>query len=262
MLDKRTNDVRRDLSNATNHIVDRSTLLPDPAVTEVIDKWRPLYDAAGNTSVGTITDDILRGGDPPGTDRGVESAASNLVADAQMWGTSANRAQIAFMNPGGVRSDLIYAASGDEGDGVVTFGEAFTFQPFGNTLLTFAMTREEIISVLSEQCQPAWSSRPFLHLGVSNGFTYDLSVTFNPDGYCDAIVLTNLKLNGVDLDAATEYLVTVNNFLANGGDNFTTFATIMGPRIDGGNDLDALVNYLATFSPVAPPSKDRVNEIP
>jgi len=262
VLDKRTNDVRRDLSNATNHIVDRSMLLPDPAVTEVIDRWHPLYDAAGNTSVGTITEDILRGGDPPGSDRGVESAASNLVADAQMWATSANWAQIAFMNPGGVRSDLIYAASGDEGDGVVTFGEAFTFQPFGNTLLTFAMTGEEIISVLAEQCQPAGSARPFLHLGVSDGFTYDLATTFNTDGYCDTIALSNIKLNGVDLDPATEYLVTVNNFLADGGDNFTTFATITGPRIEGGRDLDALANYLGAFSPVAPPSTGRVNELP
>ncbi len=73
------------------------------------------------------------------------------------------------MNPGGVRSDLTFAASGSEGDGVVTFGEAFTFQPFGNTLVTYEMTGAQIIDVLEEQCQPAGSSRPFLHLGVSDG---------------------------------------------------------------------------------------------
>ena len=58
------------------------------------------------------------------------------------------------------------------------------------------------------------------------------------------------------------YNVTVNNFLADGGDNFTTLGTITTPRLDGGNDLQALVNYLGTFSPVAPPSIDRVNELP
>ena len=58
------------------------------------------------------------------------------------------------MNPGGVRSDLTYAQSAGEGDGVVTFGEAFTFQPFGNTLFTFPMTGAQIVSVLEEQCQP------------------------------------------------------------------------------------------------------------
>ena len=263
VLDKRTNDVRRDLSIATNHLVDQSALMPDPAITAVITKWQPLYDAAGTTPVGTITADIVRGGTPPGSDRGVESPAGNLVADAQLWATSANGAQIAFMNPGGVRSDLTYAQSQTppEGDGVVTYGEAFTFQPFGNTLITFPMTGAQIISVLEEQCQPAGSSRPFLHLGVSKGFTYDLSKTI-VSGVCTSVTVSNVKLNGVPLDPSATYNVTVNNFLADGGDNFVTFGTITAPRLDGGNDLLALINYLGAYSPVAPPSIDRVNELP
>ena len=263
VLDKRTNDVRRDLSIATNHLVDQSALMPDPAITAVITKWQPLYDAAGTTPVGTITADIVRGGTPPGSDRGVESPAGNLVADAQLWATSANGAQIAFMNPGGVRSDLTYAQSQTppEGDGVVTYGEAFTFQPFGNTLITFPMTGAQIISVLEEQCQPAGSSRPFLHLGVSEGFTYDLSKTI-VSGVCTSVTVNNVKLNGVPLDPSATYNVTVNNFLADGGDNFVTFGTITAPRLDGGNDLLALINYLGAYSPVSPPSTDRVNELP
>jgi len=261
VLDKRTHDVRRDLSTATNYIVDQNALTPDPALTAIIAKWQPLYDAAGNTPVGTITETINRGGDPPGSDRGVESAAGNLVADAQLWATSSNFAEIAFMNPGGVRSDLTYPQSGTEGDGVVTFGEAFTFQPFGNTLITFAMTGDQIVSVLEEQCQPAGTSRPFLHLGVSEGFTYDLAKTIVA-GDCTSVTVSNVKLNGVDLDPAALYNVTVNNFLADGGDNFNTFAAVTTPRLDGGNDLLALINYMGTFSPVAPPSTDRVNELP
>lgn len=260
VLDKRTHDVRRDLSTATNHIVDHASLTPDPALTAVIAKWQPLFDAAGNNPVGTITADIKRGG-VNGSDRGVESAAGNLVADAQLWATSSNFAQIAFMNPGGVRSDLTYLQSGSEGDGVVTYGEAFTFQPFGNTLITFAMTGAEIVSVLEEQCQPLGSSRPFLHLGVSEGFTYDLAKTIVA-GNCTSVTISNVKLNGVDLDLNATYNVTVNNFLADGGDNFNTFGTISTSRLDGGNDLQALINYLGAFSPVAPPSIDRVNELP
>jgi 5'-nucleotidase len=263
VLDKRTHDVRRDLSTAENHIVDQAELTPDAAQTAIIAKWQPLYDAAGNTPVGTITADIVRGGTPPGSDRGVESAAGNLVADAQLWSTSASGAQIAFMNPGGVRSDLTYAQSQDppEGDGVVTFGEAFTFQPFGNTLITYAMTGAQIVDVLREQCQPSSASRPFLHLGVSQGFTYDLAKTI-VGGVCTSVSVTNVKLNGVALDPTGSYAVTVNNFLADGGDNFTTFGTITAPRLDGGNDLLALINYLGTFSPVSPPSTDRANELP
>jgi 5'-nucleotidase len=264
VLDKRTQDVRRDLSSATNHPVIRAELAPDPAVTAVIEKWQPLFDAAGNTVVGTITADILRGKTPTGgEDRGVESPAGNLVADAQLWATSAANAQIALMNPGGVRSDLTYASSQTppEGDGVVTFGEAFTFQPFGNTLVTMSMTGAEIQSVLEEQCQPAGASRPFLHLGVSQGLTYDLATTIVA-GACTSVSVTNMMLNGVPIDPGASYNVTVNNFLADGGDNFDTFELVSTPRVDGGNDLTALIGYLGTFSPVAPPSTDRVNELP
>ncbi len=260
VLDKRTGEVRRALSRATNHAVIQSALAPDPAQTAVINKWMPLFEASGNTPVGTITADIVRGGTPPGADRGVESAAGNLVADAQAWATSFNGAQVAFMNPGGVRSDLTYAQSGTEGDGVVTYGEAFTFQPFGNDLVTIPMTGAQIVSVLQEQCQPAGSSRPFLHLGVSEGFTYTLSKTI-VNGTCTAVSITDVKLNGKAVDPGTTYWVTVNNFLADGGDNFSTFADIAeSERLPGGVDLQALTDYLSTFAPVAPPSVDRVTE--
>ncbi len=260
VLDKRTNDVRRDLSTSTNHAVFQADLTPDPVMTSIIEKWTPLFDEAGNTPIGNITADINRGGDPPGTNRGVESAAGNLVADAQLWGTSSNFADIAFMNPGGVRSDLTYAQSQTvpEGDGVVTFAEAFTFQPFGNTLVTMAMTGTQIVSALEEQCNP---SRAFLHLGVSTGFTYDLATTL-AGGFCTSVDVTNVRLDGVLLDPTATYNVTVNSFLAAGGDGFATFGTVTTPRLDGGNDLQALTNYLGTFSPVAPPSTDRVNELP
>jgi len=214
------------------------------------------------TPVGTILADILRGGNPPGIDRGVESAAGNLAADAQLWATQTNGAQIAFVNPGSLRSDLIYAESAGEGDGVVTFGEAFTFQPFGNRLLTFPMTGVQILDALRDQCQPVGSSRPFQHLGVSRGFTYDLSRSIVGND-CTGISVNNVKLNNIPLEAAGSYLVTVNSFIAGGGDNFDTFQASGGESgQDGGGDLDAIVDYLSAFGPVAPPPTDRVNELP
>jgi 5'-nucleotidase len=263
VLDRRSGDVRRDLSTATNHAVIQSELTPDPAVTAVIDKWAPLSAEANNTVVGTVTADVQRGGTPPGTDRGVESSLGNLIADAQLWATSAAGAQLALMNPGGIRADLVYASSpAGEGDGNVTFGEAFNVQPFGNVLSTFPMTGAQIMSVLEEQCQPAGSSRPVLLLSTSEGFTFDVSITVS-GGDCTGISVTNVQLNGAPLDLGATYMVTANNFLADGGDNFTTFADIdPALRLDGGNDLLAFVNYLGTFSPVAPPPTDRVNELP
>ncbi len=261
VLDKQTRDVRRDLSTSVNHEVVRDDLLPDEAITAVIDKWQPKYDELASQAVGTITEDINRGGDPSGSDRGVESSAGNLVADAQLWATTILGAEIAFMNPGGVRTDLVYASSTEgEGDGVVTFGEAFSFQPFNNTLFTMPMTGAQIVAVLEEQCQPAAASRPFLHLGVSKGFTYDLAKTIDVDT-CTSITVSNVQLNGVPLDMNATYGVTVNNFLADGGDNFGTFATVTGTRLDGGIDLDALTAYLEEYSPVSAPDTDRVNEL-
>ncbi len=262
VLDRRTGDVRRNLSTATNHVVDQASLTPDPAVTAVITKWAPLAAAIGDRPLGTISATITRGGTPSGSDRGVESAAGNLVADAQAWATSAAGADVAFMNPGGVRSDLTFASSPlGEGDGVVTYGEAVTFQPFGNRLQTIPMTGAQIVSALEDQCQPTGSSRPFLSLGVSDGLTYDLARTITA-GNCTSITISNVVLNGAPLDPAATYLVTVNIFLADGGDNFATFATVdPSLRIDGGTDLEALANYLAAFSPVAPPSTDRINEL-
>ena len=133
------------------------------------------------------------------------------------------------------------------------------------------MTGQQVIDVLKQQCQPAGSSRPFLHLGVSAGLTYDLAKTFTvvtlPTGGtrtdCATITVSNVRLNGAPLDPAATYGVTVNNFLADGGDNFTVFATVdPSLRIGAGIDLDETNRYLAANSPVAPPGTNRVNEVP
>ena len=255
-------EVDRTTFTMMNHSVVQSELTADPAVTAVIDKWTPLAEAIGNEPVGSITDTITRGGGLGVDDRGVESAAGNLVADAQLAATEGLGAQIALMNPGGVRSDLTYEESlAGEGDGVVTYGEAFTFQPFNNTLFTLPMTGAQIMSVLEEQCQPGGSSRPVLHLGVSEGFTYTLDIT-TKNSVCLDVEVTNVQLDGVDIEPATVYMVTTNGFLADGGDNFDTFAEVdPTDRLPGPQDIDALVDYFENNSPIAPPSTDRVDEI-
>jgi 5'-nucleotidase len=262
-IDRRTNDVRRDMVTATNHVVDQAALTPDPVQTEILAKWGALAAEVGNQPVGQITADIRRAFIGTNEDRGSESDLGNLIADAQLWATTVNGAQVAFMNPGGLRADLLFASSpAGEGDGVVTYGEAFNVQPFGNLLTTIPMTGAQIVDVLEEQCQPAGSSRPFLHLGVSEGFTYTLSRTIT-GGDCTAVSVTDVQLNGVPLDPAATYQVTVNNFLVDGGDNFGTFADVpVEDRIGAGIDLDAFVAYIGEEGPLSPPGTDRVNEVP
>lgn len=256
-------DVDRSTLTVVNHPVVQSELTADAAVTAVIDKWTPLADERGNEEVGRISEDITRGGDPTGSDRGVESDAGNLVADAQLFGvTDAGiDADVAFMNPGGLRSDLTFAASDPETeDGIVTFGEAFTFQPFNNTMQVLPMTGAQIVSVLEEQCQPGDASRPVLHLGVSDGFTYDLAITTQA-GICTAVEVSNVQLGGVDLVETDTYNVAVNSFLADGGDNFETFAEVdPTDRIPGPQDIAALISYFESEGTVSAPGTDRVNE--
>lgn len=275
VLDRRTNDVRRDLSTAFNHAVVRAQLVPDASITAIINKWKVLADPIGRREVGMITGDIKRAFIGSSEDRGSESNAGNMIADAQLWATQANGAQIAFMNPGGIRSDLLFAKSGTEAvDGIVTYSESFTFQPFSNILMTIPMTGAQVKAVLEQQCQPAGSSRPFLHLGVSVGFSYDLSKTFGlvdhdnnpntaPVNSCTSITVTNIQLNGAPLDPAATYYVTINNFLADGGDNFTVFRQVdPALRVGGGIDLDELNRYLSNEGPIAPPGTNRANELP
>jgi 2',3'-cyclic-nucleotide 2'-phosphodiesterase (5'-nucleotidase family) len=254
VIDKRSRDVVRDQVTSTNHLVTR-TVAADPALTAIIAKWNAIAAPIANRVVGTITANITRA-----PNRDAESSLNNLIADAQLAATAVNGAQIALMNPGGVRADLTFAANPTiptDVPGSVTYGEAFAVQPFGNLLVTMDMTGQQVIDVLEQQAvlnRPG--GRNILILGISNGLTFDYQASA-PFG----ARVSNEKLNGVAIDPAAIYKVTVNNFLADGGDAFTVFTQGVN-RVGGGDDLAAFTTYLGVASPVAPASIDRINEIP
>jgi 5'-nucleotidase len=216
----------------------------DPEVAALVAAAKANADVLGKEPLGSITADIKRAVTATGTeDRGSESVLGNFVADVQLAGTSApgrGGAQIAFMNPGGLRADLLYAP-----DGVVTYSEAFSVQPFSNDVVTKTYTGAQIKQVLEEQWQPAGASRPKLHLGVSTGFAY----TYLPDNPAGQRI-TSMTLNGVAINPTATYRVTVNSFLASGGDNFATLGQGTAPVTTGDNDLTMLTAYLGAHSPV------------
>ncbi|MBA4864617.1 5'-nucleotidase C-terminal domain-containing protein [Streptomyces sp. PSKA54] len=224
---------------------------------DVIAKWKELSAPLANRVVGRITGDIIRS-----ETRDAESDLANLVADAQLAATSADDrggAQIALMNPGGVRADLTYASSsGGEGPGEITYAEAFAVQPFAGSLVSLDLTGAQIEQILKEQFNDSGTRAPTLMLGVSKGLTYSFSRSA-PVG--DRIDPASVKLNGEVLKPDATYRVTANTFLAAGGDGFTTFAKGTD-LVGGGDDIDALTDYLTTNSPVAPPGTDRVTELP
>jgi 5'-nucleotidase len=162
------------------------------------------------------------------------------------------------MNPGGIRADLTYAQSAGEGDGNVTYGEAFTVQPFANNLVTMSLTGSQIEQVLEQQWQAqADGSERARILQVSNGFAYRYDAA-RPRG--DRIDPASITLNGTPLDPNAIYRVTVNSFLATGGDGFTVL-NAGTDRLTGAIDLDALVAYFAAQSPIAPGPQNRITRI-
>ncbi len=223
---------------------------PDPEVAEIVADAVATADELGSVSLGSVTTDIRRAVQSNGTaeNRGGESTIGNLIADVQLEATADLGTEVAIMNPGGIRTDLVYASSGaGDPDGNVTYKEAAVVQPFANTLVTLDLTGAQLTEVLEQQWQPAGSSRPFLKLGVSAGleYVYDLDA---PAGEH----ITAITLGGEPVTDDQVISVVTNSFLAAGGDNFTAFTEGSGKADSGRIDLDAFVDYLADNSPVAP----------
>lgn len=217
-----------------------------PEVQAIVDQAKAEADVLGAIKVGDITADFNRARQSNGSEnRGGESTIGNFVADVQKWSTGAD---IAFMNPGGIRANLTYASSGaTDPDGNVTYREAATVQPFANTLVTMTLTGAQLKSVLEEQWQPAGSARPFLKLGVSEGLVY----TYDPTA-AQGSRITSITVNGAPLDAAGTYTVAANSFLAGGGDNFATFKGIEGKRDTGKIDLQSMVDWFDANKTASP----------
>ncbi|MCL3861033.1 bifunctional UDP-sugar hydrolase/5'-nucleotidase [Actinotalea sp. K2] len=220
----------------------------DPTVAAIVAAAAAQAEVVGSVPVGRITGDIRRAVTETGSeDRGAESSLGNLVADMQLWATSNDTfagtpAQIAFMNPGGLRADLIHT-----GDGTVTYRQVASVQPFANTLVTARFTGAQVKAVLEEQWQPDGSSRPKLHLGVSEGFSY----TYDPDAPRGERI-TSMTYQGAPVGLAETYVVVMNSFLASGGDNFATLAQGADVTDTGQVDLLAAVEYFEEFEVVDP----------
>ena len=237
-IDRRTGEPTT--IRANNLVVTRD-VAKDPSQTAIIERYRTLSAPIANRVIGSTSSAITSDATPAG-----ESALGNVIADSQLAATTPagfGAAQIAFMNPGGIRADL--------DAGPVTYAEAFTVQPFGNSLVTLTLTGAQIERVLEQQFQPTITRI----LQPSRGFAYD----YDPArAIGDRIDPASIKLDGVVVDPSASYRVTVNNFLADGGDGFSVLREGTN-RLGGAVDLDALEAYFRANSPVAPGPQDRIS---
>ncbi|CAM5473821.1 bifunctional metallophosphatase/5'-nucleotidase [Streptomyces atroolivaceus] len=252
--DRRTKDIVRTSVKSANHVVSRDQAKAAD-MTALIARWNALAAPIAGRPQGFISADINgRGSTAP------EKPLGNLIADAQLEGLAPadkGGAVVAFMNPGGIRSDLVYAASGGEGDGVVTYGEAFTVQPFTNMMNVVDLTGAQLVTALQQQVSGSNAASPKI-LQVSKGLTYTLDLTKSG---AERVVADTIRLNGEAIDPAKTYRVAMNEFLAGGGDGFAALGQGTN-KLVGASDLDLFNAYLAAHStadaPLAPPATDRI----
>jgi 5'-nucleotidase len=247
-INTKSGDVIR--SAATNEIVTQQA--PDAAMTAFVAKYKELVKPIETKVIGQVSTKaaISKTNDASG-----ESPLGNLIGDAQLADPSTInngvKPVIAFMNPGGIRADLAV----DSTTGNVTYGSAFTVQPFNNYLVSMDMTGAQIESLLEQQFSGANQTANKV-LQISKGFSY----TWKSSG-ADRVDPATIKLDGVALNPATSYRIVTNNFLSDGGDGFPAF-TLAQNKLFGGLDIDAFANYLTANSPYTPVATDRITVVP
>jgi len=258
-------DIRLEIDPVTHEVVKKTgknvivtrDVDKAPELTAIIAKYKVLVRGVEARVVGSIGADLNRTPGPFG-----EIPLGDVIADAQVFAESdpsAGGAEIALMNPGGIRAELIHdAIAAGEKVGEVTFSEVFSVQPFGNALVTMTLSGAQLERVLEEQFAVGGKERdqPKI-LQVSAGLTYTWDAT-RPAG--DRIDPAKVMVLGKPLDLAHDYRVVSNEFLANGGDAFDTLKTGTRRKI-GIVDSDALDYYIGKHPGLIAPSSDRIKGI-
>ncbi|GAX89547.1 bifunctional metallophosphatase/5'-nucleotidase [Effusibacillus lacus] len=235
-IDKKTGDIVSKKTEIVTTFHEGKT--PDPAIKAMIEKYEAQVAPIVNEVVGTAADDL------PYDDRyEKEVAIGNLIADAQR---ATMKTDFSFMNPGGIRTSI------DKGE--VTWGELYTVQPFNNDLVKMTLTGEQIRKLLEQQ----WYTKTDGSIGLR---TLQISgLKYTRDKAARKILDITLP-DGTPIDPKATYTVTVNSFLADGGDNFTVLKEGQNREV-GPTDIDALVNYIKQLTqPFSAAVEGRITEV-
>jgi 5'-nucleotidase len=245
-----------------NHIVTQD-VTPDPATSAILSTYETLSAPLANRVVGTISADITSARQG-GQNAAGEQAMGDVIADAMLERTAPSDfggAVAAFMNSGGVRASLLFSQiSGGEQPGEVTYAEAFTVQPFGNTLVVKTCTGQQLYDVLNQQFNnPAVGSNRIMLPSANVDYHWVSGTTTEPPHIVDGTLSFD---NGATfVDKAASYRVVMNNFMADGGDGYTVFRDQCTQPLGGSVDIDAFAAYLGKHSPVSPPPLTRIEKV-
>ena len=213
---------------------------PDAEVARIVQAYADKVGSITGRVVGYVKR-TLTGNSRAARNPSCETSLGDVIADAMR---SATGADIAFMNPGGIRADLVARQEGRP-DFAVTYGDVFAVQPFGSSLITMTLRGAQILALLEGQFGSRQEPRI---LQVSKGFSY----LYAYDRAHERAVVSEVRLNGRPIDLAKAYRVTVPSFLAAGGDSFVVLK-IGEDRKEGPIDVDALASYLGRVSSAAAP---------
>jgi len=265
-LDPRTHDVVR-VSPVNRLVVRDDPSVPvDPAVRDIVQGYATLAAPVTEHVLGLLAQPL-----PNEPDDGGQTPAGSLVADAELRVTqpaASGAAQMAFVNPGGVRGAGFVPPAGASAPFALTYGAAFTVQPFRNGLATMTLTSAQLKAFLEQQFDHCTEPLPECALQLSAGLRVRWSAAAQPGARIVDVDWTPIDLGavppavtgptqaivnaGVVLEPARKWRVTVNGFLAGGGDGYSTLVAGTD-RLAGGQELDALGAYLAPYrAPHAP----------
>ena len=218
----------------------------DAQIAAIVEHYRERVAPLAERPVGRIAATFERLASEQG-----DSPAGRLIADAHLAATRGNGAQIALTNAGGIRSDL----RPRQADGTVTFGDVFTMQPFGNPLVTMTLTGAQLKALLESQWRGRAGRPSFLQ--PSSTLVYAWRDGAPPGA---RVVEDSILVDGQPWQRSRRYRVTVNSFLAAGGDRFALF--LEGTeRVGGPLDVDALAQYLSQQSAGQPLAVDPARRI-
>lgn len=242
-IDRQTRDVVS--SSATNVLVRLDTFAKDPEQTALlagyIAKAKPLTER----EVGRLAADV-----PASSRDDGNSPMGLLLADSQLAATRGEGAEVALMNTCGIRGSLNMEATG----GVIRFADLFTAQPFGNVLITMSLRGDELLTLLQNQWRDGKSCS---RLQASGSLRYSWDST-RPAG--QQVLPESVTVNGQPLVLTRDYRITVNNFMAEGGDGFVELKQGRNRRT-GPSDIDALEQYVKALGLVRPPATDRARRL-
>ncbi|MPM90581.1 Trifunctional nucleotide phosphoesterase protein YfkN [bioreactor metagenome] len=222
----------------------------DKAVGELVSFYGKAAEPLAAKSSGVIAASASRALGPAG-----ESVLGRMVADSMLHATrdaAAGGAQIAFMNSGGVRADLVPASNSGE----VSYGQLYAVLPFGNHLVVQSYSGAQLRRLLEQQFASGTNTvtQPRI-LQVSDGFSYAFDLS-QPEGRR----IQNMRLGDMPIENEAIYRVAIQSYLSTGGDNFPVF-TEGRDAMGGMLDLDALVGYLSESDfgqPMPLPTRSRI----